>query len=420
MSKRETFLNERRVLGVVMAAIMVMSMFAIAIASCTEKAYAREGIMVERVDITLDPVKCGTEVTLDEAPDVTQTPMPTAKVTSKGADLAKNLEFHYGSEVRLLFVNKKNPYPYDALIEDMFQGKISSDSEVWVKIPIFWEPDYEFDEGDWVEDTDYGNWFYETNTKAYVNGKETKIYWPSGCPYVIVKLDTTKLEHDWDAGKVSGDTKTYTCKSCGATKTEKVPSTASSPLFATMSSKGAKAMNFSWNKVAGAAGYEVYLSKCNHAGNKYTPKKVKTVKGNKTAKCTVKGLKKGIPYKGYVRAYKMVNGKKTYIGKSLTVHAFTNGGSKKYTNPKSVSVKKASVSLKAGKTYSIKASVKKLKARKALINTSHAPKLRYVSSNPKVATVSGSGKITAKSAGKCNVYAIAINGARKAVKVTVK
>ena len=37
-----------------------------------------------------------------------------------------------------------------------------------------------------------------------------------------------------------------------------------------------------------------------------------------------------------------------------------------------------------------------------------------------VATVSASGKITGKAAGKCKVYAYAINGACKAVNVTVK
>ena len=52
--------------------------------------------------------------------------------------------------------------------------------------------------------------------------------------------------------------------------------------------------------------------------------------------------------------------------------------------------------------------------------TSHAPKLRYVSSNKKIATVSKTGKITAKSKGSCKVYVIAVNGASKVVKVTVK
>ena len=52
--------------------------------------------------------------------------------------------------------------------------------------------------------------------------------------------------------------------------------------------------------------------------------------------------------------------------------------------------------------------------------TGHAAKLRYLSSDTKVATVSRSGKITAKSKGKCYVYVYAVNGAYKKVKVVIK
>ena len=61
-----------------------------------------------------------------------------------------------------------------------------------------------------------------------------------------------------------------------------------------------------------------------------------------------------------------------------------------------------------------------LKNNKKLIATSHAPKLRYLSSNTGIATVNKAGKITAKKAGICTVYAYAANGVSKAVNVTVK
>ena len=102
------------------------------------------------------------------------------------------------------------------------------------------------------------------------------------------------------------------------------------------------------------------------------------------------------------------------------MHAYTNGGNKKFTNPKKVTLKKASVSLNKGKTFTIKGSVSKIKSSKKLIGTDHTAKLRYVSSNKNVATVTKGGKITAKAAGKCKVYAIAANGIRSAVTVTVK
>ena len=116
----------------------------------------------------------------------------------------------------------------------------------------------------------------------------------------------------------------------------------------------------------------------------------------------------------------MKNGKKSYVRTSPMVHAYTAGGTRNYTNAESVTVKKMSVSLKPGKTYKIKASVTKLQKDKKLMPNGHAPTLRYVSSNKKIAMVSKSGKVTAKSKGSCKVYVIAVNGASKTVEVTVK
>ena len=116
----------------------------------------------------------------------------------------------------------------------------------------------------------------------------------------------------------------------------------------------------------------------------------------------------------------MKDGKKTYVKSSLKVHAYTSGGSKKYTNAKSVTVKKAKVSLKAGGKYKIKAKVNRLQSGKKLMPSVHGSKLRYVSSNKKIATVSKTGRITAKAKGSCRIYVIAVNGARKAIRLTVK
>ena len=143
-----------------------------------------------------------------------------------------------------------------------------------------------------------------------------------------------------------------------------------------------------------------------------------------TIKWTKKHLKGKKAYKAYVRAWTMKDGKKTYIKTGPTVHAFTSGHTKKYTNAKSVTVRKTNVSLTAGmasnSTYKIKAKVIKLKKGKKLISKRHAPKLRYLSSDKRIATVSKSGKIKAMKEGTCYVYAYAHNGTYKAVKVTVK
>ena len=193
----------------------------------------------------------------------------------------------------------------------------------------------------------------------------------------------------------------------------------SGTLLSKITAKGKSSLVLTWSKIKGAEGYDIFFAKCGK-NDKNALKKVKTIKGNKTFKWTKKRLKTKKPYKAVVKAYVTKNGKKTYVRTSPMVHAYTSGGTSKYTNAKRVTVKKASVSLKAGKTYKIKANVVKLQKGKKLVPTSHAPKLRYVSSNKKIATVSKSGKITAKSKGSCKIYVIAVNGASKAVSVTVK
>ena len=47
-------------------------------------------------------------------------------------------------------------------------------------------------------------------------------------------------------------------------------------------------------------------------------------------------------------------------------------------------------------------------------------KMRYESTNPKVATVSARGVIRAKAKGSCYIYAYAQNGVFKKIKVTVQ
>lgn len=181
-------------------------------------------------------------------------------------------------------------------------------------------------------------------------------------------------------------------------------------------SSGSNGLKLTWNKVRGAQGYDIFFVIC----GKTTPKKVKSYKGNKTLSWTKKGLKEKTAYKAVVKAYVMHNGKKIYVRNSLMVHAYTSGGTKNYTNARSVTAEKTAVSIKKNKTCKIEAVVNKLQEGKKLMPTLHAPRLRYISSNTNIATVSKSGNITAKSKGECKDYAIAVNGSRKAVTVTVK
>ena len=190
----------------------------------------------------------------------------------------------------------------------------------------------------------------------------------------------------------------------------------SGTLMTKMTAKGKKSLVVSWSKISGADGYDIFFAVC---GGKKGYKLIKTVKNGKLS-FTITGLAKGTAYKAYVKAWIMKGGKKVYVRTSPDVHAFTGGGNKKYTNAKSVSVKKTRVKLKKGKTYKIKASVKKLKKGKKLMSHKHTAKLRYMSTNKKVAIVTKSGKIKAVGKGTCYVYVYAHNGARKKIKVTVK
>ena len=184
-----------------------------------------------------------------------------------------------------------------------------------------------------------------------------------------------------------------------------------------MAAKGKTSLVVRWRKVSGADGYDIFLTKCS---SKAKLKKIKTIKGNKKTSWTKKKLKAAKPYKACVKAWVSEDGNKKYISESPDLYAYTTNGTKKYTNPKSVKVKKSKVSIKTGKTYKIKATVKKVDKKKKLMPAKYTAKLRYMSSNTEIATVSRKGVIKAKKSGTCKVCVYAANGVNKTIKVTVK
>ena len=181
-------------------------------------------------------------------------------------------------------------------------------------------------------------------------------------------------------------------------------------------SSGSK-VTASWGAVKGASSYVIYANYCDQK----KCKKIKTVSGKTTSfNITKLNGKKFNPKKNlkfYVVAYKTVKGKKVKLAKSIMAHAPGSKNSKR-TNVTGVKVKKASFTLKKGKTAKIKAKlVLQKKSKKPL---KHCAKFRYASSNKKVAKVSKKGKITAVGKGKCTVYVYAVSGVSKKIKVTVK
>lgn len=179
-----------------------------------------------------------------------------------------------------------------------------------------------------------------------------------------------------------------------------------------------------WNKVSGAAGYEVYLAQCGSRGSvtsrKYLRKTLRS--GGRTEyvfrRIGKSVLKKNKLYRAEVRAYKYVNGRKEYIKNSPQVH-FVSSVNSKYTNAKKVTTNKSRVTIKAGKTARIKGSAIKVSESRKWLSKNHGANIRYISSDRSIATVNSSGRITAKKAGGCTIYVIAKNGVRKTVKLVV-
>ena len=165
-----------------------------------------------------------------------------------------------------------------------------------------------------------------------------------------------------------------------------------------------------WTKVKGASGYYIYNARCNHSGKVCKLKRVKTIKNNKTRKCVVRNLKKGKNYKFKVATYAVVNGKKKVIATSYIGHYIANKSSARATNPKKITAVSKKITLKTGKTKKATVKIKKTAASKSLLSPSHVKRVRYKTSDSTVAVVNKNGKITAKKAGTCNVYAVAANG----------
>lgn len=181
-----------------------------------------------------------------------------------------------------------------------------------------------------------------------------------------------------------------------------------SPVLASVTKVGKTSLRLKWNSVEGADQYIIYAAKCNTALKSYKLKKVATVSSTKNT-YVLKNLKAGTKYKIVVKAV----GDGTKLKQSKTLHVATKGG--KYTNAEKLTVSPTKLVLKAGKTKKLKVSY--LADRYAVRD---AAIVRYVSSNSEIAAVTAKGKIKAKRAGTCKVYALLCSGEYVVITVTVK
>ena len=187
-----------------------------------------------------------------------------------------------------------------------------------------------------------------------------------------------------------------------------------------VSQKGLK-ISVSWGQVKEADGYEVYAQYC---GNKFRSAPTKTVSSPVKTLVTIKKLngkkldtKKN--YKIYVAAYRIVNGKKEPMGRTVTAH-IVGVDNAKYTNPEKVKLLTADFTLRINETARIKAEVILKDSTKKGLGDEHAKILRYATSDPKVATVNKKGVITATAPGTCDIWVYARNGYGEKVTVTVQ
>ena len=171
-----------------------------------------------------------------------------------------------------------------------------------------------------------------------------------------------------------------------------------------------------FNKVSGADGYYVYGNRCN-TDKVYKFKKLATLKGNDNTVFVHKKTAKNTFYKYYIKAYRLVDGRRVTVSRSEEIHFVTDVKGYKYGNPTKVALSSKKCTLNKGKTFSLKNRVKVYSSKKVLL---HTDKVRYVSSDSKVAKVNSRGRITAEKAGRCNIYAIAQNGRAAKITVTVK
>jgi uncharacterized repeat protein (TIGR02543 family) len=173
----------------------------------------------------------------------------------------------------------------------------------------------------------------------------------------------------------------------------------------------ATSVEVTWNRVKSAKGY--FIFKYSPATKRYS--KVGSVEARNRNSWVDKKVAKGKIYRYKVQPYKIVNGKKKRVKASYWVSAIV--GSEQYSNAVSVKLSQSkAIKKKAGRTAKLRATVSGIPG-KQLLNS----KVRWCTSDKKIASVSKSGVVKLRKKGKCYVWAKAHDGVNsKRVKVVVR
>lgn len=235
---------------------------------------------------------------------------------------------------------------------------------------------------------------------------------PTGTPRGATPTPAENPDGTTPTGNPDGDLPTGTPagEANGTSQTENANVKSSIMLEAKM--QGKTTIKLTWPKVSGADQYVIYgnvdgkksVQVAKVKKNQYTVKKIGSTK-----------LKANKVYDFYVVAYK--KGIKT--AKSETISYICGNTYKKYANVTKIQTTKSAITLKKGKTSTIKVKATIYKGKKHL-PSSYGRATRYYSSNTKVATVSANGKIKAKGKGTATIYVSDISGKYCKVKVKVK
>lgn len=169
-----------------------------------------------------------------------------------------------------------------------------------------------------------------------------------------------------------------------------------------------------WNRIENDEGerlscrYLVYGNVCG--------KKMRKIAETKSPSVYVTKIKKKLaPGKYYKFMVVAVDKNNLVVATSTMIHAATSGG--KVGNPTIMGGGTKAKKLKIGE--SLKLNLKAVSPNKKLKVKKHVG-LRYVSSDPKIATVSKKGVIKAKQKGRCYVCVYAQNGSSRQIQVVVK
>lgn len=246
---------------------------------------------------------------------------------------------------------------------------------------------------------------FKTKAKAYENSSGggssgNSIGMPSG--------DEKPKSEDDSASKDQPDEKTQAENALVMNKTAKL--TWKNDVFA-----------IKWGTVENAEGYDIYATTC---GKKFTSKsKVASVTEEQTSATIEEVLGSQVsPTRGYkvmVKAYRMADGKKQYLGKSMEFYT-VGTGHKTYTNASAITPSVRTLTLTTGKTKKVSATITKEDKKKKLLPGKYTASKRYFTADETIATVDEKGNVTALKKGKTTLYIKAANGVTAKVQIIIK